>query len=298
MDYHNHTYTDHSFLIYKNDKLISLFPANIIGDKIFSHSGLTYGGLVLPIESKFTDVLNILRSLLINFSNNDIKNVLFKITPNIYSTSPSSELDYILFKVGSKLIKRDLMSVINLENYHISKDRINGYKRGLKSNLVIKEVSDFEDFWNNLLSPNLLKKYSVSPVHSCQEISLLKSRFAKNIRQFNVYYLNKLVAGTTIFETKTTAHVQYTASNDLKNKTGSLDYLFYSLIKNEFKNKQFFDFGISNIPGSNLINEGLLYWKEGFGSRSITHDFYEISTSCHSDLNHLIKEKPFYDLLD
>ena len=42
-----------------------------------------------------------------------------------------------------------------------------------------------------------------------------------------------------------------------------------------------FDFGISNENNGKNINEGLNYWKEGFGARTITQDFYEI------DLNNL-----------
>ena len=89
-------------------------------------------------------------------------------------------------------------------------------------------------------------KHGISPVHTLSEIKLLKKRFNNNIRQFNVYSQKKLIAATTIFETKTTAHVQYISSNETKNTTGSLDFLFSHLIGDIFKSKEFFDFGNSN----------------------------------------------------
>ena len=49
------------------------------------------------------------------------------------------------------------------------------------------------------------------------------------------------------------------------------------LIKNVFQNKSCFDFGISNENQGKHINEGLNYWKEGFGARTITQDFYDIN---------------------
>jgi len=298
MDYHKQVFKDSSFLIYKNNKLISLFPANIIDNKIYSHNGLTYGGLVLSKESKFKDVLNVLNVLLKELHENNIVSVTFKQTPSIYYLTPSEELNFILHKLNAKLLRRDLMSVIRISDYSLSKDRLNGFKRGLKHNLVVKEVSNFDDFWNILLVPNLKFKYGVSPVHTLTEITLLKSLFKNNIRQFNIYYNDNIIAGTTIFETKTTAHVQYTASNDLKNKTGSLDFLFYSLISDQFKNKLFFDFGISSNPKNGKLNDGLLYWKEGFGSRSVTQDFYELDTSGYKQINTFFDTKDFYDLLD
>jgi len=298
MDYHKHVFKDCSFLIYKNNKLTSLFPANIIDNKIYSHNGLTYGGLVLSKESKFKDVLNVLNVLLKELYKNNIVSVTFKETPFIYSLIPSEELNYILHKLNAKLLRRDLLSVIKISDYTLSKDRLNGFNRALKHNLVVKEVNNFDDFWNVLLIPNLKDKYGVNPVHTLTEITLLKSLFKNNIRQFNIYFNDNIIAGTTIFETKTTAHVQYTASNDLKNKTGSLDFLFYSLISNQFKNKLFFDFGISSNPKNGKLNGGLLYWKEGFGSRSVSQDFYELDTSSYKYVNTLFETKDFYDLLD
>ena len=36
------------------------------------------------------------------------------------------------------------------------------------------------------------------------------------------------------------------------------------------------------------INQGLNYWKEGFGARSLTHDFYEIETSNFKKLDSIL----------
>ena len=44
MDYHSDKFKDNSLLIYKNSKLVALFPLNIADGKVYSHQGLTYGG--------------------------------------------------------------------------------------------------------------------------------------------------------------------------------------------------------------------------------------------------------------
>ena len=41
--------------------------------------------------------------------------------------------------------------------------------------------------------------------------------------------------------------------------------------------KKYFDFGISNEKQGKHINKGLNFWKEGFGARTITQDFYRIN---------------------
>ena len=141
--------------------------------------------------------------------------------------------------------------------------------------MVLKEEYDFQGFWNLILEPNLLKKHKTAPVHSLKEIQHLKHKFPKNIRQFNVYKHDEIVAGTTIFETEHVAHCQYTE----KNKLGSLDFLHYKLITDVFKHKAYYDFGISNENNGRQLNKGLLFWKEGFGARTVTQDVYEIETS-------------------
>ena len=186
-------------------------------------------------------------------------------------------MQYLSFILKADVIRRDTLSVLNVQQKpKPSKDRIAGNKRALKNNLVVKEVETFDAFWNTILIPNLNAKHEAQPVHSLAEIEYLKRKFPKQIRQFNVYKNDEIVAGTTIFETKYVAHSQYISGNEDKNIIGSLDFLHLYLMQEVFADKAYFDFGISNENQSKNINQGLQYWKEGFGARTITQDFYQI----------------------
>ena len=280
MDYHKNRFEDFSIMIYNGNKLIALVPGNIDLNNVYSHQGLTYGGILIQSDSKFTEYLEIFSEVLRFLKKKSINSLCVKQIPTIYNFNFNDELDYLSFVTDSKNYRKDIISVINLQSdFKIAKDRINGYKRGLKNLLEFREAHDFDDFWNELLIPNLEKKYSVNPVHSLDEIGLLKSRFKSNIRQFNVYKENKIVAGTTVFQTKNVVHVQYTASNSKKNILGSLDFLFYKLITDVYSKHKYFDFGTSNERDGKKINQGLMYWKEGFGARSLTQNFYKFDIS-------------------
>ncbi len=280
MDYHKNRFDDFSMMIYRGSKLIALVPANIDLNNIYSHQGLTYGGILIHSDSKFTEYFEIFSEVHSFLKKKSINYFFVKQIPKIYNLNFNDELDYLSFITNSENYRKDIISVINLQSdFKIAKDRINGYKRGVKNLLEFREAHDFDDFWNELLIPNLAKKYSVNPVHSLDEIGLLKSRFKSNIRQFNVYEENKIVAGTTIFQTKNVVHVQYTASNSKKNILGSLDFLFYKLITDVYSKHKYFDFGTSNEKDGKKINQGLIYWKEGFGARSLTQNFYKFDVS-------------------
>lgn len=279
MEYHQDRFDDYSLMVYKNDTLLAILPANKVGHTLYSHQGLTYGGLVLSPNIKFKATLCIWRAVLEFLHNQTINTINYKQLPNIYTNQPSDELSYLMFLTKATLTRRDALTVLSLKNRpKYSKDRVEGYKRGMKNNLVVKEVETFDDFWTTILEPNLENKHQVKPVHTLEEIQTLKHRFPKQIRQFNVYKDDVIIAGTTIFETKKVAHSQYISANNDKNKLGSLDFLHVHLLDAVFSNKHYFDFGISNENNGQHINEGLQYWKEGFGARTITQDFYNINT--------------------
>jgi hypothetical protein len=286
MEYHQNQFEDFSLLIFKNDKLIAILPANKVDNAVYSHQGLTYGGLVFSKSIKFEVVLYVFKNLLLYLQENEISKLILKQLPTIYTNLPNDELQYLSFIVKAKLLRRDVLSSIYLNSsLKITSNRLEGFKKAKNFQLVIKEESNFDAFWNEILIPNLQTKYKVNPLHNLEEITLLKNRFPNNIRQFNVYYENTIVAGTTIFETKHVAHAQYISANETKNQLGSLDYLFVYLLSEVFKNKSVFDFGVSNENQGLHINKGLQFWKEGFGARSVTQDFYEIETKNHKHLD-------------
>ncbi|WP_292949813.1 GNAT family N-acetyltransferase [Olleya sp. UBA1516] len=287
MEYHKDRFDDFSVLIFKGEKLIAVLPANKVGDTLHSHQGLTYGGMVTHKALKFNEVLEVFKLLLQFLEDHNILYLNIKSLPSIYASGPDSQLAYLMFLLNASVVRRDALSVIdyNFMPESISSNRKRGFKKGQSHNLVVKEESSLENFWTAILIPNLKAQHNVKPVHTLEEMTLLQSHFPNNIRQFNVYKGDTIVAGTTIFETKNVAHAQYISANSDKQELGSLDVLFQYLIHTVFKDKLFFDFGTSNVNNGLNINKGLLYWKESFGARMIVQDFYSVSTKNHELLN-------------
>ena len=289
MEYHSDRFLDYSILIFDAEKLVSVLPANRVGDAIFSHQGLTYGGLVYTEKIKLSSVIAIFRSILFFLNENNIGKLHIKTIPSIYHSKPAEELNYALFLVEARLERRDSLAVIDLTKpYFITKTRKESIRRGIKNNLVIKEELNFSLFWNEILIPNLNTKYLAKPVHSIEEITQLQNKFSTNIRHFNVYFNDIIVAGTTVFVSENVAHPQYISGNYQKNELGSLDFLYHHLITSVFNKKHFFDFGISNENQGLKLNEGLVFWKESFGASIIVHDFYEVNTANYVKLDSVI----------
>jgi hypothetical protein len=64
MEYHSDRFVDYSLLIFNEEKLVAVFPANRVGDEVFSHQGLTYGGIVFSFQSKVSEEEKVLNELI------------------------------------------------------------------------------------------------------------------------------------------------------------------------------------------------------------------------------------------
>jgi hypothetical protein len=286
MEYHSDRFTDYSLLVYKDDLLYAVLPANIVGDKLYSHKGLTYGSLVLSKSAKLLYTFEAFKALLAFLNAKAISTLELRNIPTFYNTMPSDELSYFLFKANATLIKRDALMVIDTSTkIKFQKNRREGINKAKRNGLTIAVDDNFEGFWNEILIPNLQQKHGVAPVHSLEEIQLLAAKFPDHIKQVNVYKDNVIVAGTTLFLTKTTIHPQYVSGNSDKNAFGSLD-LAYDYIINHFdSSKRYFDFNISSEENGTALNSGLIFWKESCGARTYVADNYLIDTACYKTLD-------------
>lgn len=276
MDYHQERFEDFSLMVFEQDKLVGVLPANQSAEMLYSHQGLTYGGLVVNETLKLSAFIDIFESIFL-WSKQYFQKMYFKVIPQIYNTYFSDELLYVLFLKNAQLIRRDTLSVIDYSlPVKLSSSRKTEIKKGEKYNLKIKQTTDFSEFWNEILIPVLAEKHKAKPVHSLDEIKLLHSRFPDNIKQYNVYFKDKIVAGTTLFETNKVVHAQYIGSNAERSRLGSLDFLYDFLIKKYASEKKYFDFGTSNENNGRTLNTGLSYWKESFGGKTVIQDFYEL----------------------
>jgi hypothetical protein len=285
MEYHKDRFSDYSLLCFKGKKLVAVLPANSIGNCLYSHQGLTYGGIVFQEDTKLFDAFEIYKSILIYLHKNKIEKLTIKVIPIFYNQLPSDELEYFMFKSNAKLLRRDVLMVIDYKHQlKFKKNRREGINKAKRSGLTLKIESNFDAFWNEILIPNLNNKHEVNPVHTLAEINSLAKKFPDNIQQVNVYKDDKLVAGSTVFLTKTTIHPQYVSGNSDKNKYGSLDLLYDYIINYYQADKHYFDFNISSEDNGAIINQGLIFWKEGCGARSVVANTYEIETKVGESL--------------
>ena len=301
MDYHSDRFFDCSLLVYAGispdgdfkekslttKDLVAVFPANWDKEQrtVYSHQGLTYGGLVVLPEVTQKEVLDIMQAILQYYRDMmQAERLVYKPIPYIYSSIPSGEDLYALFRAGAKLSRRLVSTCVSMQNpMKMRSSRVQQARKAVDHGFYIDRMTEgdnetLREYWT-LLEDVLMTHHNARPTHTLQEMQLLMSRFPKNIKLYIVRHEKSIVAGIIVFECRRVAHVQYMASGDEGRAYGALDLLLRHLINERYKQFDYVDFGTSNEDGGRVLNEGLIFQKEGFGGRAVCYDTYEVNIS-------------------
>ena len=298
MDYHADRFFDCSLLIYDGeatgedtlrpqgrDGLKAVFPANWVEEErtVYSHQGLTYGGLVVGVEITQQEVLTVMQKVMQYYRDMlQATTMIYKPIPYISSPYPTGEDLYALYRAGASLSMRTVSSVVSLRNpLRMRTLRRRQARKALDHNFYIDRIIEndrqgIHEYWT-LLTEVLEQGHGAHPVHSEEEIALLMGRFPREIKMYLVKHDQRIVAGCVVFVTRQVAHIQYIAAGAEGRKYGALDLLFRHLINERYKQMEYLDFGRSMAPDGVSLNEGLIFQKEGFGARTVCYDGYEVA---------------------
>ena len=168
MDYHKHKFQDFSLMIYnEKNKLIAIMPAHRIGDEVYSHLGLTYGGIIIKNDLRWTVFFEVFSEILKFLFQEGIHFLHWKEVPYFYHSYPSDEWKYLAFVIEAELYRRDMCSVINLkEQFVFSKTVVRYAKNVDKQSFIYRKSEEWDVFWKEILVPELDVYHHVLPAHN------------------------------------------------------------------------------------------------------------------------------------
>jgi len=277
MDYHADRFADFSLMFFKGDTLLAVLPAHIKDTTLYSHQGLTYGGLLMSPRLTITQTMLLFQELNAYIRSEGVKHVYYKCIPWIYHRLSAEEDLYALFhECHARLAARDFATCIFVNaNQRWERVRRRGIARAEAAGIVVEHSNDYEAFWQ-VLTDNLGSKYGVRPVHSLQEITLLHSRFPQNIVLYQAKKEDEIIGGIVLYVTPEVVHAQYSSATPMGKKMGVIDLLYDQIIHRDYADWRYFDFGRSTErPDGSGLNEQLVFQKEGFGGRGLCYDIYQ-----------------------
>ena len=268
----NKSVDEYSLMVYWDESLVAVFPAILEGSTVYSYKRLTYGGLIYTNNMKSSLLFEIYSAVARFFKEKGIKELQIGQIPHFLRKNNSEADTYWLISSGAQIVTCDLSAIIDVrEPVSFSSRKKKYIKKAEKLGCKVVESDTRVVDYHNLLSSTLQKKYDVTPTHSTSELKSLIENFQANISLHSVYLEDEMIAGAVTFNFDVVVHTQYLACSDNGQKIGALDYLIYKLCENAHGSGwDFISLGRSTEPGGGL-NQGLLNYKEGFGSQIVPY---------------------------
>jgi hypothetical protein len=274
MDYHADRFVDCSLVVEHHGRIVAVFPADIRDKLVTSHGGLTYAGLISGHALRADATLAVFGQLADACRALGAQRIVYKAVPHVFHAYPAEEDLYALQRMGARLVRRDLSSVIALqEPFRFTEPRRRAVRKAGRAGISLHVGADPASF--HALLSDVLRKHQVTPTHSLAELRLLQARFPRRIVLHEAHRQGVLLAGALVYDFGRVVHTQYLAASEEGRQLDALSFLLAALIGSTYAGRQYFSFGVSTEQAGTVLNSGLVAQKEYFGARGIAHDFYE-----------------------
>lgn len=277
MDYHKDRFVDHSLVfVDEGNKVVALLPANEKDGELFSHQGLTYGGLILGAKAGTALVMECFARLVAYLDSNNISVLHYKQMPTIYHKAPSQDDDYALWRLGAEMEVCNIASTVELHpltDVPVEKCRRRRCRQAGKYGFTIQWDAPLNEIWP-IITESLECHHQASPVHSLSEMEQLRDALPQYIRTLLVKRDDgSNAAGAVLYVSDGVVHVQYAHATMQGYEEHVMDYLYFELMSYYANDGRvrFFDFGTSNERQGRYVNLPLVAQKEGFGGRGVAY---------------------------
>jgi hypothetical protein len=279
--YHGDRFADASLVVTTDSGTPVLLPAAIDPDsasRVISHPGITYGGLLHDGKLNGDRTIEALRAVGAYYAEQGMTSLAYKPVPHMYHRAPGADDVWALWMLGAGRTRADISCAIDLYGRRTpSTRRQRSFAMARRSGVEItSDPAHLPEFWDVLVS-TLARRHKARPVHSLEEIELLRSRFRDEIRLVVALHEGEVVAGTVLFNSPMVFHTQYLAASEAGMRVSALDAVIEHCIDAaRDAGARYFDFGTSAVPGTRRLLPGLYRWKAEFGGGGVLYEEYEL----------------------
>ena len=289
LNYHpKDRFQDHSILIEKKQNLFSVLPAAeliVDGKRILvSHPGSTVGSFVVPENLSIADAISMSEALVTYVKENNFSGIRITLPPTLYQRRLSNYMDFSFFKQGFTYSKRDVTSILFLEDSldknlaKFKSSHLRAVRNAQEKGVNVCQSNDFDSFYH-ILEQNLNIRHGVSPTHTLAELKNIHALFPDRVNLFAAFVKDVMVAGVVNFVVNDHVVLAFYISHDeAYQEFRAVNLLFYSIfdwaIQQGFRIYDFGTFTVNEEP-----NMGLGRFKENFGASGIFRDTIELKLS-------------------
>lgn len=271
--YHRDRFRDASLLFFRKRRLVGVIPAAWRDGGIVSHPGSTFGGFVFEPDAETALLEEMLAEAEGAWAADGAVSATVTLPPWFAHRSPHQAAEFALSLRGYSVVQ-DTTSFVPLAGLDEA-GLMAAYRsstrsqttQALRAELRAEFSTDFAGYWA-MLAKNLAGRHQVTPVHSLEEILLLRELFGDRVRLLGVFHGDDLIAGTVLFDYGTAVHTQYIATDYDHAELRPTNLLYHAFLAAAAREgRSYASFGVSTQQFAGDLNRGLLRFKEGFAAR-------------------------------
>lgn len=284
-------FKDHSLILLNGSSPAAVFPAAEVsgtnGERILkSHPGSSYGGLVTRENMPLQDCMDLAGALIAYAKEQGFGSVEFRAPERIFHRRPAEQMEYALSRTGFIRAYEEVGTYFDLEDCWDKNDEDiimaipqktrPPIRKGISGGLRFEQLTGNEIRKLYALIEKNLTRHEATPTHSEEEIIRLADLFPEQILAFGVFEKTVLTGGFVLFEiTGGKWHVFYSAMDYEYSKLNPLHLGLYSLFCwARAKKVKYLNYGISTEDRGQVINWGLLKFKESFGGNAVIRTYW------------------------
>ncbi|MFM7350210.1 MAG: GNAT family N-acetyltransferase [Erythrobacter sp.] len=275
LSYHGDRFADESLCFWSEpggrlEAVLALARSPGDAAVVVSHPGSTFGGLIEPTidPARRAGLLAAAAGVLLD---RGYRSLVYKPSPAIFGAQFDESDLRLMMRVGS--VRRcDLWNFIRLDHHHeLAPKRRASVKAAARKGVTVRQAQGDEEWlaFHSLLTANLASRHAAVPVHSAEEMLLLRQRIAgENALWLAFDRHGEIVAGTWCFAYNQRAqHTQYIASSPHGRELGAVDSLLAAVIADAGqRGRNVLSFGINTLGDGFRVNGNLLKQKLRFGA--------------------------------
>lgn len=263
-------------MIFRENNPVAIFPAESNAHSVYAHRGLTYAGWIVKALLSREQLKEMVSSTLEYLKSQGYQNLYIRPVPDFFCNSDQTDLTQTLLEFRPETVSTRTFHATALPFSIRDRGKKWGARRAKFHQITTGPSENYADFWEQLLIPNLRDRYQAGPVHTLEEILLLKSKFPDHIQLRLAYRDAELLGGTVLFLDHSIVHTQYISSSPKGRKLRALDLLFANLVEEFNATKKYLSLGTSIDSNFGLPIPGLVDWKESLGAKPYEVPVYRV----------------------
>jgi hypothetical protein len=278
VEYHGTRFRDRSLLFVRGPRVAAILPAHQEGQALVSHQGLPFAGLVVADPIRLAETRAALRLTLHAMAEWGLRELVVSPVPPQYTRTFCDEQVWTLLELGAVQSLCKPSAVMRIGSPPGPRRRLaKALRQAGRSTLRVGESDDVPRFMG-VLRDFLERIGGRPPVHSTEELVLLKCRFPDSIRLLTVADegSQEWLAAQLCYISERCVRLQYLAETAEGRRRQATLALMHHLLTDPHYQGRFLDFGTSMDPVTGLLDDELVRHKEGFGARLVLQSTYRL----------------------